>query len=43
MDAIGDSYLKEQLQERRARLLVSTAQSKENSSVLRLLKEVDDA
>ena len=43
MDAIGDSYLKEQLQERRARLLVSTDQSKENSSVLRLLKEVDEA
>lgn len=43
MDGIGDSYLKEQLQERRTRLLVSTAQSKENSSVLRLLKEVDDA
>ena len=43
MDAIRDSYLKEQLQERRARLLVSTAQTKENSSVLRLLKEVDDA
>src|SRR5258705_4143231 len=43
MDAIGDSYLKEQLQHRRERLLVSTTQSKENSSVLRLLKEVDDA
>ena len=43
MDAIGDSYLKEQLQHRRERLLVSTTQSKENSSVPRLLKEVDDA
>ncbi len=43
MDAIRDSYLKEQLQKRRAKLLVSTSQNKENSGVLRLLKEVDDA
>ena len=43
MDAIRDSYLKEQLQKRRAKLLVSTTQNKENSGVLRLLKEVDDA
>ncbi|MFN8005777.1 MAG: SpoIIE family protein phosphatase [Terriglobia bacterium] len=43
MDVMGDSYLKNQLQERRARLLESSVHIKENSGILRLLNEVDEA
>ena len=43
MEEIRDSYLLEQLQERRKKLLVATTESRENSGLLQLLQEVDDA
>lgn len=43
MEGLTDSYLSEQLQERRKRLQIATSESKENSGLLQLLHEVDEA